>query len=90
MTMAPVSGNHVVMITHQGTRARGDALLPDVKVHESTHFALCVLGEGCELEGANSDHLFKKANLLLFRELFIDRRLGIVFDLFGFDGGLSE
>jgi hypothetical protein len=53
---------------------------------EATHVALRVLSQGALLEATDADHLFKKADLVLLTEFLVDRRLGIVFDRFGFDG----
>jgi hypothetical protein len=56
-------------------------------MHEAAHFALVILSESPELEVPYADHLPKKSDLLVLRKFLIDRRLGVVLDRFGFDGG---
>jgi len=76
--VVPVSGDGVVVVTHQSEGADGDGFLPDVKMKEPAHFTLLVEFEGGLFEAADAEHVREEGQLLFGRELCVDRGFGVI------------
>ena len=88
--MVTVSGDGVIVITHEGEGADGHGFLPDVKMKKPAHFPLLIEFEGGLFEAADAEHIGKEAELLLLGQIGVDRGFGVVdrvatgfFGLFG-------
>jgi len=58
VTVIAVGGDDVVVWTHEGARADGDAFLADVKVEEASHLSCLVVFESGLFESSDPNHFF--------------------------------
>lgn len=76
MGVVAISGDDVVIFSHEGNAADGDGLLADVKVEESPHRAALVVLEGDLFKSADTHHFAIQLDFFIGGKVSIDGVLG--------------
>ena len=82
VSVVAVSGDGVVVRSHEREGADGDGFLADIQMQEAAHFALLVKFQRRLLEAADAQHVTQEGNFLLGSERRVDGGLGVIFRFF--------
>lgn len=75
--MIPIGGDDMIVLSQQRNGTHGYRFLADIEMEESCHFATLIVLEGKLFEGPNANHLPMQRELLLCRQLSVDRRVSV-------------